>query len=278
MDTFYTIKEISRTTGLKEQFIRRCIMESAGKFDKYIVSRGKNNTIHFDSNAMVLFDKIKQKKENGQVIPDIISWLFHENMSETSIETKNNQNETSLDKNILKSFEEMYKQVILAKDETIKTKDEHIKSLESKILLLTDGREPQVVKMEYQKKQEDFIKMEYSLKENSSKLLEQNEKNVLLEKQISDSKNTLSNHEKKITESENIKISIQSELESKKLEIEKLKKEQSEKELIKIKLDAELKEKEDKKTTILKEIETLEGKWFVGAKRKELFNKLQSII
>lgn len=252
MDNTYTIKEISGITGLKEQFIRKCIMESKGKFDKYIVSRGKNNTINFDSNALVLFDKVKQKKENGSVIPDIISWLFHNVDAETSIETLNNEKNNHINDNVIKSFEEMHREVILAKDETIKTKDEHIKLLESKILLLTDGREPQVVKSEYEKKQEEIIKLQYNLQFKDKVLEDKESKLNLLEREVKESKEFVSKQN-----------SLLSEKEAKLLEVEEKNK--------------KLLEKESKKLDIINQLKSLEGKWFVGSKRKILIKELNDL-
>lgn len=267
MDSIYTIKEISRTTGLKEQFIRKCIMEAKGKFDKYVVSRGKNNTINFDSNALVLFDKVKQKKENGWVIPDIIGWLFQNNDTGESVETKNNQQNNQTDKDTLKSFEQMYKEVILAKDETIKTKDEHILNLNKQLLLLTDGRDPEVFKKAQDQKQEELLKLKFDLNTKDEKL------------------KYFSELEKKIIELEKqkqfLELQQKQELETKKMEIEKIRQEDKEKQLFKQKEEEELKkllkEKEDKKNSILKELETLEGKWFISSQRKELLKQLKEI-
>lgn len=249
MSTLYTIKEISKITGLKEQFIRKCIMESKGQFDKYIVSRGKNNSINFDSNALVLFDKIKQKKEDGLVIPDILPWLFQGIQSEISIKTENNDENNQEVKNIFKSFEQMHKEVIQAKDETIKTKDEHIKALESKIMLLTDGRDPQVVKAEHEKKQEDLIKLKQNLEIKDQMLEENKNKLHLLEKE---------------SKEESIKqISLIQEKDSQLFELQRT-------------YNSNL-ERENKKNEILKELESLEGKWLVGSKRKSLLNKLKEL-
>lgn len=252
MDNVYTIKEISEITNLKEQFIRKCIMEAKGQFDKFIVNRGKNNTIYFDSNALVLFDKIKQKKENGQVIPDILSWLFQNMNEENGIQTKNNTQNNLTNQEVIKSFEAMHREVILAKDETIKTKDEHIKALESKILLITDGKDPQLVKAEYEKKQEEFMKLKYNF-ENSQKELDDRMNQIdLLKSEFESSK-------KIIDEQSNLVAQKQAKL----LELEEINKEY---------LD-----KESKKEKLINEILSIEGKLFMGKKRKELLRQLQEL-
>lgn len=69
------IEELIRTTGLKEAFIRKCLRELKELFDPYI-SRGPNNSIVFDSNALTIFDQIKQEKERGHGLPTIREKLF----------------------------------------------------------------------------------------------------------------------------------------------------------------------------------------------------------
>ena len=57
-----TIQNIKELTGLKEPFIRKMFLELNDLFKPY-VKRGNNNSLLFDSNAMMIWDKVKQLKE-----------------------------------------------------------------------------------------------------------------------------------------------------------------------------------------------------------------------
>ena len=69
------IEELIANTGLKEAFVRKCLRELREIFEPYI-SRGPNNSIVFDSNALKIFDQIKQEKERGHGLPTIREKLF----------------------------------------------------------------------------------------------------------------------------------------------------------------------------------------------------------
>lgn len=69
------IEELIKTTGLKKAFVRKCLREMREIFEPFI-SRGPNNSIVFDSNALKIFDQIKQEKERGHGLPSIRDKLF----------------------------------------------------------------------------------------------------------------------------------------------------------------------------------------------------------
>jgi DNA-binding transcriptional MerR regulator len=64
------INDIIKHTGLKKSFIGRCVREISEIF-KPFTQKGKNNRNLYDYNVLVIFDKIKQYKENGLSLPAI---------------------------------------------------------------------------------------------------------------------------------------------------------------------------------------------------------------
>lgn len=69
------IAEIKKITGLKEPFIRKCLKEMGEILDPH-VSRGTHNSLVFSDSARIIFDNIKQLKEQGNSLPVIKSKLF----------------------------------------------------------------------------------------------------------------------------------------------------------------------------------------------------------
>lgn len=130
---------------------------------------------------------------------------------------------------------------------------------------------------------------EKELQEQKNKLfsLEEEKKQILFqkEKELFEQKNRfdrLDEDKKRLQKNKEEEIQrLEREKNSKLLEQEKLLREQEEKakllEAEKKALEEQNKLKEKKKLEILKELETLEGKWFVGTKRKELFKQLQDL-
>ena len=64
------INDIIKYTGLKKSFIGRCIREISEIF-KPLTQRGKNNRNLYDPSVLIIFDKIKQYKENDLSLPSI---------------------------------------------------------------------------------------------------------------------------------------------------------------------------------------------------------------
>ena len=66
-----TLKEISKQTGLSPNFIRLCKTKLNDILNPYI-HRGNKNKLLFDESAVMLFDKIRNLKEEGLYISDIV--------------------------------------------------------------------------------------------------------------------------------------------------------------------------------------------------------------
>lgn len=232
-----TIEDIKKRTGLKEPFIRKCIINLDYVFKPYM-SRGTNNSFLFDENSMFLWDKIGQLKNQDLTIEKIKEQLDLILSSQTTKDTTKTYSTVSNNEtyeHLLKEVKTMYKELLLSKDETIKAKDMIIDSLNNKILLLTGGKEPEIMIKEQRTKEIDI---------------------ALLKKD-------LAHIETKVTDKDY-------EISSYKTQVEKLQLQQQEK----------IKEQEDmknKRQSLMNQLESLEGKFFVGAKRKEILKQLQEI-
>jgi hypothetical protein len=85
-----TINDIIDYTGLKYEYIIKCTKELDGVLKPYI-QRGDKNSLIFDSNALKIFDRVKQLKEGKQSITSIKVQLE----SELNKTPKDTQNSTS---------------------------------------------------------------------------------------------------------------------------------------------------------------------------------------
>ena len=66
----HEINDVIQYTGLKDKFIRKCLTMFKGFLEPY-VHRGTFNKILIDDSGLVLFDRIRQLKEEGLSIPQI---------------------------------------------------------------------------------------------------------------------------------------------------------------------------------------------------------------
>ncbi|MFC1827059.1 MerR family transcriptional regulator, partial [Thermodesulfobacteriota bacterium] len=66
-----TLSEISKKTGLSQNFIRLCKAKLGDILTPYIY-RGEKNKLLFDESAVMLFDKVRSLKDEGLSLADII--------------------------------------------------------------------------------------------------------------------------------------------------------------------------------------------------------------
>lgn len=193
MSYHHTIQDIHKATGLTANFIRRCAWEMKEIFDQH-TTRGENNTILFDNNALSIFDQIKQLKEQGLTIPKIQEKLDYKPLKPCETDSKSAY-ETLLNKTVKPLKPEMqdfsfqfYERLVEEKEKThkaeleaksyqiqleekekvyethIQAKQVEIDAIKSKLLLLTDGRAPEEIKREAehraQEKKEIFSRLD----------------------------------------------------------------------------------------------------------------------
>jgi len=66
-----TLKEVSKKTGLSQNFIRLC-KTKLGDILKPYIYRGDKNKLLFDDSSVMVFDKIRKLKDEGLSISDIV--------------------------------------------------------------------------------------------------------------------------------------------------------------------------------------------------------------
>ena len=132
-----TIEDVIEYTSLKEPFIRRCLTEIY--ILKRYIKRGDKNKILLDSNAISIFDNIKQYKEKGLSISEINKQLS-DSVKQTVKQSKN-YTQTNI-----KTFEnEQYNEVLslthkIHEIEKDKIKAEHeLDLIKSNLKLLPAG-------------------------------------------------------------------------------------------------------------------------------------------
>ena len=166
----HTIKDIEKKTGLNVSFIRRCLTHMKEIFDPCTAKGGNNNAIMFDDNALVIFDRIKQLKSNDSLTLPEIKQRLTDTLSE--VNKINEQTLTNETINVIKPYEhefikELYERLLEEKDKShqteIKAHKTMIDALQSKLKLLTDGRDPEEIKREAehraQEKKEIFSRL-----------------------------------------------------------------------------------------------------------------------
>ncbi len=159
MSYHLTIKDIQKQTGLKDNFIRRCLSHMKDIFEPHI-SRGENNTLLFDDSVYPLFNRIKQLKENDNLtLPEIERRLGYKPVK--SDDKADNDGYQTLPNQLAKPDDidtviALYERLLQEKDKTYQTHLEAqqavIDTLKSHVNLLTDGRSPDEIKKEAEEK------------------------------------------------------------------------------------------------------------------------------
>jgi hypothetical protein len=159
------INELSSRIGFSVVFIRKCL-EKLGDILAPYTQRGEFNRILFTSNAVVIFDKIKQLKDDGLSLPEIRRSL--EKDLRTNRKTGGEDSEQTPDKSDKNSdtfsqLIELYQRVNDEKEKRIKDRDEatqRILDLEKQnqqltltLKLLPEGKSPEELKQAWEEEQ-----------------------------------------------------------------------------------------------------------------------------
>lgn len=111
--------------------------------------KSNNNELLFDDNGLVLFREAAKLKEQGQPLASIVKHLVK------GVSEPYQPPVTPIDSLTLEIIKQSQESIIQAHQETIKAKDDMlqaqkqiIQQLESKILLITDGKSPEQIHQE----------------------------------------------------------------------------------------------------------------------------------
>lgn len=294
-----TINDIIEYTGLKYEYIIKCTKELDSVLKPY-TQRGDKNSLIFDSNALKIFDRVKQLKDGKQSISSIKVQLESElsktqkdepNTTSNSVNDIKNMQESDLTKMLINKLEESNRKNFESLELALQTKDQVIEvqrrenqELKTQILLITDGRSPEEVRKNFIDKEielrlfqnksielEEKLKSEKALADENKivvalkekELAEQKSKSHTLEMEVKNSKEITIKQELNLSDKENKLVSIENQKKLLELELEEQKKKTT--------------ENESKKLDLLNQLEGLEGKWFVGTKRKQLLKQLKEL-
>ena len=175
----HTIENIEERTSLPRHFINRCSSKLSDVLDQYR-QYGDNNQLFYNDNGLMVFDHIAQLKREGKTIPEIRETLENELQSgETPSNTdrKSLQNslqnqkseptdqppQTDIQARLIEALQQSNEEVREAKDEVIESQRETIESLRENVKLITDGRDPEAVKEEHEKKVKEAAQKEQEI-------------------------------------------------------------------------------------------------------------------
>lgn len=258
-DNYFTIEDIKERTNLNIDFIRRCIKFFKDELSPHI-TKGEFNALKFDSNAVSIFDKIMQYKNDGLTLPTIKNKLQLPTKQEQNTyyddnKTLPNYTNNMIIQSLLNEIKESRTGFVSIQSqltkvyETLTEKEKLIEVQKHQLKLLTDGRPPEDVRTEQIQKElankENEYKLAYveiSLKEKEAELIRLKEDQIVRAKEL------------KEKETELLRLKYEKETN-----------------------DQKENTKKEKKEEILNELKNLEGKWFVNKRRKELVSLLDQI-
>jgi len=161
----YKIDDVQKRTNLNKNFIRRCVKSLSSELKPHI-SKGDKNALIFSSNALTIFDRIAELKNQGASLNSIKEKLDLNPVKQVSnsenqnYQTLNNENQTDLLNKFIAQFDEVKK---LMKENAnlqneVTEKNQIVDTLKSHLNLLTEGKTPE-------EKSKEMIKSSYELEQ-----------------------------------------------------------------------------------------------------------------
>lgn len=169
-----SINELSQKTGLKVSFIRKCLNQMKPILSSYL-QRGRDNMLLFDSNAVVIFDKIQQLKQQNLTLPEIGKQLKNiqlqtkqsnqTNGSEV-LQTASKAQVNYEDSKLFNKLFEVLKQSE-EKSQRILELERINQGLQGTLKLLPEGKTPEQIREKWeqeQKRKQDIVRITTELK------------------------------------------------------------------------------------------------------------------
>ncbi|WP_084511696.1 MerR family transcriptional regulator [Desulfatibacillum aliphaticivorans] len=187
----FTIEEVQERTGLDISVLRKYIQKLKPYLNPYI-RRGESNRLLFDPSSIIIWDKIKQLKEEGYTLPTIKQALesIQKGRADGGQSGESASNESiakglkpvskpdNIDVALLNELKEALKDVALEKEKRLAEKDEIIRIQKelneaSKILLaLPEGKSPEDIKKDLAAK-DQAIKKAWGRAEEALKIAQE---------------------------------------------------------------------------------------------------------
>lgn len=177
----HSLGDVQQRTGLKMDFIYRANRMLAGILSNYRVY-GSNNEVLFSGSGLMVWDRIKQLKESDKNLSEIADLLEKElpntphnpaETSETSSQTLPNrlhnrggESSDSIEV-VVKALADSFNKTDEARQSELATLRKMNEELEKRMLALPDGRTPEEIRIELERKTEKENELE-TLKETVS--------------------------------------------------------------------------------------------------------------
>ena len=168
----FTIEELHKRTGLPVHFIRNCVKSFKDVLEPHI-KRGEYNSLLFDNNALIIFDKVKQLKEQGLSLKEIQKQL---NEISNTKETPLKHSQTGTDRDLKDEIIELHQQnakdrenhfqeklayehqlAELKQEKSLLEREKLV--LENSLKLLPEGKPPEVIKSDWEKSQSRHLEI-----------------------------------------------------------------------------------------------------------------------
>lgn len=204
MEYSFTIQDLQNKTGFSMPLLRKILADILPLMTT-MYTKGQKNALMFNSNALIVLDKVKQLKDNGLNLPSIRKELEQQINNNKNVKIDSNSHlNTSINtehfKDLLLEIKEANEKILKVKDEVIASKEQVIKELQNKVLFITDGKSLEILKLEQQEKQEKLIRLEYELKSKENELNKLHESELKIKEEASQLKYTIENKEKLMQE------------------------------------------------------------------------------
>jgi len=177
----FTIENISKDTGLTIAFIRKCLKEMSCVIRPHC-KKGDCNQLLFTENGYVIFDQIKQLKEQGLNITAIKEQIENQ-LTKGFDQSKYSITDQEIEiPNTATTSITILNRLVAEKDARMKEQKEHqyqiaenqkqimelqhlTNHLKGQLLYLTDGHTPEEVKQQWQQEQMEKQRISWILKE-----------------------------------------------------------------------------------------------------------------
>ena len=146
----YGIEDIEKRTGLPRKYLDRCSSRLRRALGSHRI-QGEKNKYFYNATGLVLFDRIKQLKEEGYTLRNIEEILESEQAStvENSRQTleseQGNSTVNEFNEKLLNALTDSYK-------DALKSKEETIGELRKQLQFLTDGRSPDEIRADRERR------------------------------------------------------------------------------------------------------------------------------
>ncbi len=145
MKPYYTLIDVQKRTGLSVPTLRKQLAVCRAILAPFI-KKGSRNKLLFDSNALIIFDKVKQLREEGMSLNQIKKELdieFNKVINQDS-NSKNEMNkQLAPEMKLFVELQEKFNKEIKNANERVLELEKTNSILKEQIKLLTDGKSPE---------------------------------------------------------------------------------------------------------------------------------------